>query len=286
MVRRAVGTFRSSDPGDSLWRGFAGPDARPVRVDVGELPDGRPFVRAIADVVPGPDEVSPALARAVLLEHDSLVSGASACSTARSPSRTASRAGTRSTSRKCAWPSGPPAGRQARSSRASPSASRAASRAGPARRRRRTSAAASTRRWSSSRSASRCSCAHIYGGFEHDDTWGLHAAFGSTRVFCAVRHYVENSASVIVYSPVLLDVDLTDELALDVHGVAEASPGARFAYFPEQRELWVEHALLADDLQAEELKTAVDIVAAVADGNDDRLQAAYGGRRYADLRET
>jgi hypothetical protein len=67
--------------------------------------------------------------------------------------------------------------------------------------------------------------------------------------------------------------------------VAEASPGARFAYFPEQRELWVEHALLADDLQAEELKTAVDIVAAVADGNDDRLQAAHGGRRYADLRD-
>ena len=69
----------------------------------------------------------------------------------------------------------------------------------------------------------------------------------------------------------------------NVHDTAAASPFGRFAYATDRAELWVEHAVLGDDLDPIELETAIDAVAALSDGEDDRLQAAHGGRRYADL---
>ena len=41
--------------------------------------------------------------------------------------------------------------------------------------------------------------------------------------------------------------------------------------------------MLGDDLDPDELETAIEIVASTADGHDDELAAAFGGRRYADL---
>lgn len=113
--------------------------------------------------------------------------------------------------------------------------------------------------------------------------WGFHGGFGSTRVFVTVRHTLETSTAVLVSSPVLIGLDLTDALALDVHAIAASHPLGRFAYSDDRAELWCEHAILGDDLDPEELEAAVDAVAAIADGQDERLQAAYGGRRYADL---
>jgi len=51
----------------------------------------------------------------------------------------------------------------------------------------------------------------------------------------------------------------------------------------QRRELWLEHTLLGDALDPEELQLAVDTVARIADGEDDALGAAFGGLRYADL---
>ncbi len=122
-----------------------------------------------------------------------------------------------------------------------------------------------------------------YGGFEHDPDWGYHGPFGSARVFVSVSHYLEDSTAVRVASPVLVDVDLTDALALDAYRLYAERLAGRFAYLPERRELWLEQAVLGDALDAEELTAAVDAVAALADGEDDRLQAAHGGKRYQDL---
>ena len=69
----------------------------------------------------------------------------------------------------------------------------------------------------------------------------------------------------------------------DVHAAAAASAFGRFAYAADRSELWVEHAILGDDLDPVELETAIDAVARLSDGEDDRLQAAHGGSRYADL---
>ena len=41
--------------------------------------------------------------------------------------------------------------------------------------------------------------------------------------------------------------------------------------------------MLGDDLDPDELHSAIEVVAITADREDDRLKQAYGGRRYADL---
>jgi hypothetical protein len=123
----------------------------------------------------------------------------------------------------------------------------------------------------------------LYGSFEDDPDWGYHGGFGSTRVFCRVQHYLETSTAVIVGSPVLSGVALTDALALDAYGVAEREPWGRFGLSEARGELWFEHAILGDDLDPDELRTAIDTVARVGDAEDDRLRSAHGGRRYADL---
>ena len=120
-------------------------------------------------------------------------------------------------------------------------------------------------------------------GFADDPVWGLHGAAGSTRVFVSAMHHLERSSVIVVAAPVLVDVDLTDELALAACAIADRAPVGRFAYTGARRELWFEHAILGDDLQEVELLHAVRAVAATADAVDESLAAAHGGRRYLDL---
>ncbi len=60
-------------------------------------------------------------------------------------------------------------------------------------------------------------------------------------------------------------------------------PFGAFAHLGGRRELWFQHAILGDDLDEVELDAAIDTVAEVADGWDDRLAEEFGGLRYADL---
>ena len=119
-------------------------------------------------------------------------------------------------------------------------------------------------------------------GFADDPVWGLHGAAGSTRAFVSAMHHLERSTALVVAAPVLVDVDLTDELALEACAIAARGPVGRFAYTAARRELWFEHAILADDLLEVELLHAVRAVAETADAVDEHLAAAHGGRRYLD----
>ena len=123
-----------------------------------------------------------------------------------------------------------------------------------------------------------------FGGFHHDPDWGYHGGFGSARVFVDVLPVLEDSTAVRASSPVLSDVDLGDELALELMRLsASSSPSACYSYVPSRREVWFEHAILGDDLDQVELESAIEVVAETADGDDDKLAARFGGRRYADL---
>ena len=124
---------------------------------------------------------------------------------------------------------------------------------------------------------------HRYGGFQYHPAWGFHGAFGSARVFVDVMPVLDDSTAVRASSPVVSDVELTDELALHLHDLSGQRPFGGFLYIPSRREVWFQHAILGDDLDEDELDTAIDVVAAVADGSDDPLVAEFGGRRYADL---
>ena len=61
-----------------------------------------------------------------------------------------------------------------------------------------------------------------FGGFDHDPDWGYHGGFGSARVFVDVLPVLEDSTAVRASSPVLSDIDLTDDLALELMRLAAA----------------------------------------------------------------
>ncbi len=122
-----------------------------------------------------------------------------------------------------------------------------------------------------------------YGAFTRDPSWGYNGPFGSARVFVDVSPFLGESTVVRVASPVLSRIELGDALALRALEIADGSPLGRFSYLAERSELWFEHTLLGDALDPDELQLAVDVVARVADGEDDALAAAFGGLRYADL---
>ena len=122
-----------------------------------------------------------------------------------------------------------------------------------------------------------------FGGFDHDPDWGYHGGFGSARVFVDVLPVLEDSTAVRASSPVLSDVDLTDDLALELMRLAAESPFGCYSYQPARREVWFEHVILGDDLDRPELEAAIQVVADTADGEDDTLAGRFGGRRYADL---
>jgi len=122
-----------------------------------------------------------------------------------------------------------------------------------------------------------------FGGFDHDPAWGYHGGFGSARVFVDVLAVLEDSTAVRASSPVLSDVELTDELALELLRLASERPFGSYSYVPSRREVWFQHAILGDDLDRVELESAIEVVAETADGEDDALAQRFGGRRYADL---
>jgi hypothetical protein len=122
-----------------------------------------------------------------------------------------------------------------------------------------------------------------YGGFEHHPDWGFHGAFGSARVFVEVLPVLDDSTAVRVSSPVVSQIAMSDELALRLLELAAEQPFGAFAHLAARDEVWLQHAILGDDLDSVELAAAIDAVAAVADGCDDALAREFGGLRYADL---
>jgi hypothetical protein len=281
-IRRALRTHIGLDPGDAAWRGLVGRAQREVRVDVDAIPDGRLVVSVRAQTA-GATASEVAAARAFLLVNGELVLGrlrgtpdgvllehailgghtleehevlVAVWAVAWAAGAFASRIDARL------------AGREPEGSPPDPHAEE---------RRNTASALEQSERW-----VERLLGEH-YGSFDHDPAWGYHGPFGSARVFVSVARYLETSTVVRVASPVLVDVDLTDALALDAYRLYADRVAGRFAYLPERRELWLEQPVLGDALDAEELTAAVDAVARLADAEDDRLRATHGGQRYVDL---
>jgi hypothetical protein len=281
-IRRALRSYVGLDAGDAAWRGLVGPAQREVRVDVERLPDGAPVVSMVAEAGrTTASEVDGARAfllvnaeldlgrlrrdgEQVLLEHEIL------------GGHTLEEHEVRIAVWAVSWAAGAFAPRvEARLAGQEPTGAPPPPPVTVRRDAEDAVAAAEQRVERMLRER--------YGTFAHDPDWGYHGAFGSARVFVSVSGYLENSTAVQVGSPVLVGVDLTDALAADAYRLYAERPAGRFSYLPDRRELWLEQVLLGDGLDREELTAAVDAVARLADAEDDRLQAAHGGRRYQDL---
>ncbi len=281
-VRRALErTFHGVDTEEGVWRGHAGPTRAEVLVDVVPYEAGA-GVHVWAPVLPSA-ELTPALARALLVENEPLVFGRLRHADGRVVVEQLLLGGHTlhvDEVRVAVWAMGWAAGTfgprlEQHLTGATTGASLPAVEVAPRR--------GAAERIASTEERVERFLRERYGGFERDEQWGYHGGFGSARVFCSVSHYLEVSTAVLVASPVLSSVALDDALALDAYRAMAARPLARLAWVEARSELWAEHAVLGDDLDPRELEAAIDAVAELADGEDDRLQAAHGGRRYADL---
>jgi hypothetical protein len=281
-VRRALErAFVEEDPRDAAWRGRVGNARMSVRVDVAADPaePGQAMVLATSEVLPVPKLTGP-LAAAVLLEHDGFVLGrlrhngsALVAEQAILGGHTLAQEEVTVAVWTVGWLSANEGARlHMRVGGMDPGEPRTPD--------------VDVRRGAEERVAvvrersARWLEAH---GFVDDPVWGLHGAAGSTRVFVTAMHHLERSSVLVIAAPVLIDVDLSDDLALEACAIAAESTVGRFAYTEARRELWFEHAILGDDLQEVELMHAVRTVAETADAIDERLAAAHGGRRYHDL---
>ena len=283
VVRRALErSFTALPAGDALWRGTAGPAAREVRVDLERFDDDRAAVRIEAEVGAAP-ELTDSVAAACIIENDALVfgrfrhrGGAVVVEQAVLGGHTLHVQEVRVSVWAVGWAAGAFADRiGARLDGDSVAESLPLARVEPRR--------GAEARVDSARERVERFLRERYGTFEDDPHWGYHGGFGSARVFCTVRHYLETSTAIVVASPLLSGVESTPELAQELHEIMTREQLGRFALSVEHGELWCEHALLGDDLDPDELHTAIDAVARISDAEDDRLQARFGGRRYADL---
>jgi hypothetical protein len=282
-VRRAlVRSFTSVDPAGHAWRGTVGVGDSVVAVDVLELADDNPYVRAECDVLAaGP--LDGRLARMLVIENGELVLGRFAWADGMIRIEHAILAGTTMAAvevQASVWTVGWAASAFAPRMRAllaeaTPPPPAPETPAGRLR------DAADHVTLTTGRVER--TLGNHYGTFAHHPDWGFHGGFGSARVFVDVLPVLDDSTAVRASSPVLSDVDLTDDLARRLMELGAAQPFGGFLYMPSRREVWFQHAILGDDLDERELAGAIDVVAAVADGTDDRLVAEFGGRRYADL---
>ncbi len=281
-IRRSLErSFVEEDPRDAAWRGLVGTARTSVRVDVLADPSdlGQPLVTATAEVLPVPKFTGP-LAVAVLLEHDGFVLGRLRHNGRALVAEQAVMGGHtlhQDEMMVAVWTAGWLATNEG---------ARLHMRVGGMDPGEPCVPEVDVRRGAEERVAvvrERTARYLLTHDFVDDPVWGLHGAAGSTRIFVSVMHHLERSTAIIVAAPVLIDVDLTDQLALDACAIAAEGPVGRFSYTPERRELWFEHAILGDDLQESELLHAVSTVAETADAVDERLAATHGGRRYVEM---
>jgi hypothetical protein len=106
---------------------------------------------------------------------------------------------------------------------------------------------------------------------------------GSAYVMIAVAPWGKERALVRFTAQVVVGVKMTGELALDLLRRNASMRFGAFAYIPDGDVIAITHTLLGGaTLDGEELLTAAR---EVADGADDELMIAHGGRRMQDVIE-
>ena len=98
---------------------------------------------------------------------------------------------------------------------------------------------------------------------------------GSAMVFVRVR---DNPPLVDVFSPVLTEVDASEQLYVRLSELTHRMPIGRLYYNGET--VWASVPVFGRDFQATHLMLAVQVMTGLADELDDRLHGEFGGKRF------
>jgi hypothetical protein len=98
---------------------------------------------------------------------------------------------------------------------------------------------------------------------------------GSAMVFVRVR---DNPPLVDVFSPVLTDVEASEQLYLRLSELTHRMPIGRL--YCNNDTVWASVPVFGRDFQATHLMVAVQVMTGLADELDDRLHGEFGGKRF------
>jgi hypothetical protein len=120
-----------------------------------------------------------------------------------------------------------------------------------------------------------------------NDPWTTAFRSGSSRVFVSLRPYGDRWTTIEIAAGLLFGAPASEALC---RYVAMQQAGVTFgtlrlkesALDDELVDVWLEHVLLGDFLDREELRVPLAEIASVADRLDDELRGRFGGRRYYD----
>lgn len=121
----------------------------------------------------------------------------------------------------------------------------------------------------------------LFGGVQVDRDGDFTFRQGSTQVWVSVVPFHEANTAVQVFALTNMEVPPTAEL---FHHVATQNAYAFGHLHCREKDgkitVQFSHTLLGEFLDPDELKTAVFMVAGVADGVDDEIKAKFGGRLF------
>jgi hypothetical protein len=104
----------------------------------------------------------------------------------------------------------------------------------------------------------------------------------SARLFIRVQDWTEDKTIVRVFSPMLLDVPVTQQLKdyVALEGGNYVFGAVSMQVQEDKAQLMFSHTILGDYLDEEELLTSCKAVGATAEHLDDKLKEQFGGRRF------
>jgi hypothetical protein len=103
------------------------------------------------------------------------------------------------------------------------------------------------------------------------------------HVVVAPRAATDGQIVVRVFTICNVGINVTPELGLFLARLNFGLMFGRFALDTEHRSIWFDEMLLGEEFREEELRFAIRMVAATADGWDDRLKQMFGGTTYQEM---
>ncbi len=117
----------------------------------------------------------------------------------------------------------------------------------------------------------------IVGGYEVRENYYV-VRLGSARINIFLYDLTEKYTMVAITSITNVDLDLTPELAKFLVTENAQMLFGSFSYDSNNRYVLLTHQLLGNFLDKEEFRTALNYVAYIVDGYDDKIKTQFGGK--------